>query len=195
MEARRREIYEMLYPMARVGVRRRLSVEHESAALNLGESDNKPLDDTVSSSGESGSLNDDENTDLPPPYTQYAAEREGTSDRTVRRRLSVERESATLNHGEFGDEPLDEPGSSSGESIALKDDQNADLPPPYTRYAAEREGVTDRTVRNRLRIAEKLHPEVRDYIRGTPLADRPVRFATMLSGVPRVGGWDLHVQS
>jgi hypothetical protein len=89
----------------------------------------------------------------------------------VRRRLSVERESATLNHGESSDEPLDEPSSSSGESIALKDDENADLPPPYTRYAAEREGVTDRTIQKRLRIAEKLYPEVRDYIRGTPLAD------------------------
>jgi hypothetical protein len=48
---------------------------------------------------------------------------------------------------------------------------DVEVPPPYTRYAAEREGVTDRTVRNRLRIAEKLYPEVRDYIRGTPLAD------------------------
>jgi hypothetical protein len=108
MEARRREIYEMLYPMARVGVRRRLSVERESATLNVGESD---------------------------------------------------------------DEPLAEPGSASGESDALNSDESLDLPPPYTRYAAEREGVTDRTVRNRLRIAEKLYPEVRDYIRGTPLAD------------------------
>ena len=108
MEARRREIYEMLYPMARVGVRRRLSVERESTALNHGESSDEPLDDTVSSSGESDALNDDENANLPPPYTQYAAERGGTSDRTIQRRL---------------------------------------------------------------RIAEKLHPEVRDYIRGTPLAD------------------------
>jgi len=108
MEARRREIYEMLYPMARVGVRRRLSVERESATLNVDELDN---------------------------------------------------------------EPLAEPGSASGESITLKDDESLDLPPPYTRYAAEREGVTDRAIRKRLRIAEKLHPEVRDYIRGTPLAD------------------------
>ena len=108
MEARRREIYEMLYPMARVGVRRRLSVERESAALNHGESSDEPLADTVSASGESDALNDDEKTDLPPPYTQYAAERGGESDRTVRRRL---------------------------------------------------------------RIAEKIHPEVRDYIRGTALAD------------------------
>jgi hypothetical protein len=84
----------------------------------------------------------------------------------VRRRLSVERESTTLNHGESSDEPLDEPGSSSGESDTLNDDETANLPPPYTRYAAEREGVTDRTIQKRLRIAEKLHPEVRDYIRG-----------------------------
>jgi hypothetical protein len=108
MEARRREIYEMLYPMARVGVRRRLSAERECAALNVGES---------------------------------------------------------------SDEPLDEPDSSSGESDTLNDDESTNLPPPYTRYAAEREGVTDRTIQKRLRIAEKLHPEVRDYIRGTPLAD------------------------
>jgi hypothetical protein len=108
MEARRREIYEMLYPMARVGVRRRLSVDRESATLNVDESDSEPLADTVSASGEPGTLNDDESVDLPPPYTRYAAERGGESDRTVRRRL---------------------------------------------------------------RIAEKLHPEVRDYIRGTPLAD------------------------
>jgi hypothetical protein len=108
MEARRREIYEMLYPMARVGVRRRLSVERESTTLNVDEPGDEPLDDTVSSSGEFYALKDDENTDLPPPYTQYAAERDGTSDRTIQRRL---------------------------------------------------------------RIAEKLHLEVRDYIRGTPLAD------------------------
>ncbi len=89
----------------------------------------------------------------------------------VRRRLSVEREFATLNVGESSGEPLDEPDSSSGESGTLNDDQNAGLPLPYTRYAAEREGVTDRTIQKRLRIAEKLYPEVRDYIRGTPLAD------------------------
>jgi hypothetical protein len=108
MEARRREIYETLYPMARVGVRRRLSVERESATLNADESGDEPLADTVSASGESGALNDDESLDLPPPYTRYAAE-----------------------HG----------------------------------------GESDRTVRQRLRIAEKLYPDVRDYIRGTPLAD------------------------
>ena len=89
----------------------------------------------------------------------------------VRRRVSVERESTALNHGESSDEPLDEPGSSSGESDSVNDDESVDLPPPYTRYAAEREGVTDRTIQKRLRIAEKLHPEVRDYVRGTPLAD------------------------
>ena len=89
----------------------------------------------------------------------------------VRRRLSAERESATLNVGESSDEPLADTVSASGESGALNDDENTDLPPPYTRYAAEKEGVADRTVRRRLRIAEKLHPEVRDYIRGTPLAD------------------------
>jgi len=108
MEARRREIYEMLYPMARVGVRRRLSVERESATLNPSESSDEPLDCTVQSSGEPGTLNEDE---------------------------------------------------------------NADLPPSYTRYAAKREGVHDTTIQRRLRIAEKLYPEVKDYIRGTPLAD------------------------
>jgi ParB family chromosome partitioning protein len=89
----------------------------------------------------------------------------------VRRRLSAERESATLNHGESSDEPLDDTVSSSGESDALNDDESLDLPPPYTRYAAKREGVEDRTIQRRLRIAERLHPEVRDYVRGTPLAD------------------------
>jgi hypothetical protein len=76
-----------------------------------------------------------------------------------------------LNQDDAGGEDLAETISARYESDALNDDGNADLPPPYTQYAAEREGVTDRTVRNRLRIAEKLYPEVRDYIRGTPLAD------------------------
>jgi hypothetical protein len=76
-----------------------------------------------------------------------------------------------LNQSEDGGEDLAEPGSARYESGTLNDDADVDLPPPYTQYAAEREGVTDRAVRNRLRIAEKLHPEVRDYIRGTPLAD------------------------
>ncbi len=63
------------------------------------------------------------------------------------------------------------------ESNRLNNDENAEqdvevgVPPHYTRYAAEREGTSDRTIRRRLRIAEKLYPEVRDYIRGTPLAD------------------------
>jgi hypothetical protein len=107
MEARRREIYEMLYPLARYGARRNIA-RVERGGLNQDDADDEDLAETVSDRYESGSVNDDENTDLPLPYT---------------------------------------------------------------RYAAEREGVTDRTVRNRLRIAEKLHPEVRDYIRGTPLAD------------------------
>jgi len=100
MEARRREIYEILYPMAKVGIRRRILIKVESS--------DEELDDTVSSSDESNSLNLDESADLSPPYTQYAA---------------------------------------------------------------EREGVTDRTIQRRLRIAEKLDFEVRDYIRNTPLAD------------------------
>jgi len=57
------------------------------------------------------------------------------------------------------------------ESSKLNSDENTDLPPPYTRYAAEREGTSDRTIRRRLRIAEKLDFEVRDYIRNTPLAN------------------------
>jgi hypothetical protein len=89
----------------------------------------------------------------------------------VRRRLSVDRESATLNHGESSDEPLDCTVQSSGESDTLNEDESVDFPPPYTRYAAKREGVHDTTIQRRLRIAEKLHPEVRDYVRGTPLAD------------------------
>jgi hypothetical protein len=109
MEARRREIYETLYPMARYGARRNIA----------------------------------------------RVERGG------------------LNQDDAGGEDLAEPGSARYESNPLNDgdDANIDLPPPYTQYAAERERVTDRAIRKRLRIAEKLHPEVRDYIRGTPLAD------------------------
>jgi ParB family chromosome partitioning protein len=107
MEARRREIYETLYPLARYGARRNIA-RVERGGLNQGDDGGEDLDDTVSPRYESASVNDDENVDLPPPYTQYAAERGGTSDRTIQRRL---------------------------------------------------------------RIAEKLYPEVRDYIRGTPLAD------------------------
>ena len=80
-------------------------------------------------------------------------------------------ECGELNQDDAGNEDLAEPGSARYESDTLNDDESIDLPPPYTRYAAEREGVTDRAIRKRLRIAEKLHPEVRDYIRGTPLAD------------------------
>jgi len=110
MEARRREIYEMLYPLARYGVRRKIGVGGE--------------------------------------YDK-------------------------LNRDEYGDEELAETVSASSESTTLKDDETVEveMPPPYTRYAAEREGVTDRAIQKRLRIAEKLHPEVRDYIRGTQLAD------------------------
>jgi ParB family chromosome partitioning protein len=106
MEARRREIYETLYPLAKYKVRRQSSDNHEFAPLKEGESDDSTSAETVSA-------------------------------------------------------PVSEPHSTL----------DVEVPPPYTRYAAEREGVTDRTVRNRLRIAEKLYPEVRDYIRGTPLAD------------------------
>jgi hypothetical protein len=76
-----------------------------------------------------------------------------------------------LNEDDVGGEDLGEPGSPRYESDSVNDDESLDLPPPYTRYAAEREGVTDRTIKNRLRIAEKLCPEVRDYVRGTPPAD------------------------
>ena len=100
MEARRREIYETLYPLAKYGARRNVLIKVES--------DNEDLAEPDSAKYESDSLNPDESTDLPPPYTQYAA---------------------------------------------------------------EREGVTDRTVRKRLRIAQKLDFEVRDYIRNTPLAN------------------------
>ena len=106
MEARLREIYEMLYPLARYGARRNIA--------------------------------------------------------------RVER--GRLNHDDAGGEDLGEPSSPRYEPDTLNNDGSADLPPPYTRYAAEREGVTDRTIQKRLRIAEKLYPEVRDYIRGTPLA-------------------------
>ncbi len=64
-----------------------------------------------------------------------------------------------LNQDDASGEDLAEPGSARYESNTVKDDESVDLPPPYTRYAAEREGVTDRAIRKRLRIAEKLHPE------------------------------------
>jgi hypothetical protein len=107
MEARRREIYEMLYPLAKYGARRNIA-RVERGGLNQDDEGGEDLADTVSARYESDILNDDESADLPPPYTRYAAEHGGESDRTVRRRL---------------------------------------------------------------RIAEKLYPEVRDYVRGTPLAD------------------------
>ena len=109
MEARRREIYEMLYPLSKRGVISHVRRGAQSR-VNEVESDDVGHTETVSVCYESNRLNNDE-------------------------------------------------------------DAEVEVPPHYTRYAAEREGVTDRTVRNRLRIAEKLHPEVRDYIRGTPLAD------------------------
>jgi hypothetical protein len=106
MEARRREIYEMLYPLTKYRVRRQSSDNHELTLLKEGESDDDTSADTVSA--------------------------------------LVSQPHSTL---------------------------DVEVPPPYTRYAAERGGESDRTVRRRLRIAEKLYPEVRDYIRGTPLAD------------------------
>jgi hypothetical protein len=113
MEARRKEIYEMLYPLSKRGVISNVRRGAQSR-VNEVESDDVGHTDTVSVWYESDRLNYDENT-----------------------------------------EP----------------DVEVGLPPHYTRYAAEHGGESDRTVRRRLRIAEKLHPEVRDYIRGTPLAD------------------------
>jgi hypothetical protein len=105
MEARRREIYEMLYPLAKRGV---ISNVRRGAQSKLSEVESDDVDQ--------------------------------------RETISLRYESDTLNP-EVG------------------------TPPTYIQYAAGREGVTDRTIKNRLRIAGKLHPEVRDYIRGTPLAD------------------------
>jgi hypothetical protein len=101
MEARRREIYEMLYPLTKRGV---VSHVRRSAKPRLTEVE---LDDV-----------------------------------DQRETISLRYESGTLNP--------------EGETA-----------PTYIQYAAERQGVTDRTIKNRLRIAEKLHREVRDYIRGT----------------------------
>jgi hypothetical protein len=72
-----------------------------------------------------------------------------------------ESEGATLIGGDTVSPPMSQPHSTL----------DVDMPPPYTQYAAERDGTSDRTIQRRLRIAEKLYPEVRDYIRGTPLAD------------------------
>jgi len=107
MEARRREIYEMLYPLSKRGV---VSNVRRGAQSRLREVESDDVDHTDT--------------------------------------VSVWYESDTLN-----------------------DDGSADVPPHYTRYAAEHGGESDRAVRRRLRIAEKLYPEVRDYVRGTPLAD------------------------
>ena len=81
MEARRREIYETLYPLAKYGARRNVLIKVES--------DNEDLADTVSAKYESDILNNDESADFPPPYTHYAAEHNGESDRTIRRRLRI----------------------------------------------------------------------------------------------------------
>ena len=59
---------------------------------------------------------------------------------------------------ESDNEDLAEPDSAKYESNSLNLDESADLSPPYPQYAAEKEGVTDRTIQRRLRIAEKLHP-------------------------------------
>jgi hypothetical protein len=88
MEARRKEIYEMLYPLAKYGARRNIA-SVERGGLNQSEDGREDLGDTVSPRYESDSVNDDERVDLPPPYTQYAAERGGTSDRTIQRRLRI----------------------------------------------------------------------------------------------------------
>jgi hypothetical protein len=88
MEARRREIYETLYPLARYGARRNIA-RVERGGLNQDDAGGEDLGDTVSPRYESDALNDDERLDLPPPYTQYAAEHGGESDRTVRRRLRI----------------------------------------------------------------------------------------------------------
>jgi DNA-binding transcriptional ArsR family regulator len=88
MEARRREIYETLYPLAKYGARRNIA-RVERGGLNQSEDGGEDLADTVSARYESDTVNDDESVDLPPPYTQYAAEHGGESDRTVRRRLRI----------------------------------------------------------------------------------------------------------
>jgi len=105
MEARRREIYEMLYPLTKRGV---VSNVRRSAQSKANEVESDDVDQ--------------------------------------RETISLRYESGTLKH-------------------------EIETQPTYIQYAAEREGVTDRTIKNRLRIAEKLYPEVRDYVRGTPLAD------------------------
>jgi hypothetical protein len=105
MEARRREIYEMLYPLSKRGV---VSNVRRGAQSRLREVESDDADQTET--------------------------------------ISVRYECSALN-------------------------TEGEIAPTYIQYAAEREGTSDRTVRRRLRIAEKLHPEVRDYIRGTPLAD------------------------
>ncbi len=107
MEARRREIYEMLYPLTKRGV---VSNVRRGAQPRANEVESDDVGHT-----EPGSVWYEQNR---------------------------------LNNDEDGER-----------------DVEVEVPPHYTRYAAEREGVTDRTIQKRLRIAEKLYPEVRDYIR------------------------------
>jgi hypothetical protein len=68
MEARRREIYETLYPLARYGARRNIA-RVERDGLNQDDVGGEDLAETVSARYESNPLNDDDDADvdMPPP--------------------------------------------------------------------------------------------------------------------------------
>jgi hypothetical protein len=146
MEARRREIYETLYPLARYGARRNIA-RVERDGLNQDDVGGEDLAETVSARYESNPLNDDDDADvdMPPPYTRYAAEREGVTDRTMRNRLRIaeklhlEVESDDVDRKEIVSLRYESGVLNSGESVEVE------TAPTYIQYAAEREGVTDRT--------------------------------------------------
>lgn len=49
--------------------------------------------------------------------------------------------------------------------------KNAEIISPFSEDAAKKTGKTPRTIRQEVQIAEKLAPEVKEMIRGTPVAN------------------------
>jgi hypothetical protein len=83
-EHRRKEIYEALYPLSRYGARRNILTKVESGDEDLAA--------TVAARYEPTTLNPDEQpvkVEVPASYSQYAAQRSGDAERTVRLRLQI----------------------------------------------------------------------------------------------------------